>query len=123
MSDPVFYLIAYALPLVLSVTMGIALALRAVQMSSTVRAVVCLLSWSVLSACNCLLAAFVGRLYTYVRTHDAPSDPMLPLRPGLIILGLLLAQGAVGAILFWVLARGRDGRARGHRPSTSRSSV
>ena len=105
MPDPVFYFIAYALPFLLSATIGVVLVWRAVRMARTVRAVVCLLSWSVLSAFSCLLAAFVGRLYTaVVRMDNPPPDPMLPLRPGLIILAFLLVQGSIGALLFWALA-------------------
>jgi hypothetical protein len=60
--DPVFYFIAYALPFLLSATMGGILVWRAVKVARTVPAVVSLLTWTVLSAFNRLLAAFVGRL-------------------------------------------------------------
>ena len=112
MPDPVFYFIAYALPFLLSATVGGVLVWRAIRVARTVPAVVSLLSWSVLSAFNCLLGAFVGRLYTFARANDPPPDPTLPLRPGLIILAFLVVQGAIGAILYWAVGRKAGGATR-----------
>lgn len=106
MPDPVFYAIVYVLPLVLSASIGAVLVWQAIRGARRIRAVVCLSVWGVLCVIACLLGVMVGRLYTFVRLNS-PPDPMLPLRPGLIMLACLLAQVAAGAALLWVLGRQR----------------
>lgn len=102
MSDEVFHTIVYLCPITLSIVLGFLIVDSSNHFRRSLRRIILWL-WVVLSIVIILAGLVVGRLYSYIVVHNMVVDSSLPLRPGLIISGVLMVQALVGiSLLVWM---------------------
>jgi hypothetical protein len=116
MPETVFYVIVYAAPIGVFVLLGIAIGRSAGESQrGAVGRAAAIAIWCLAGFFNSALGLVVGRLYSSVRMRP-PADG--PLRPGLIMLGFLVAQALLAFGLRYML-RGRRGPSAGETPIMS----
>lgn len=95
MSDEVFHVIVYWCPLALSAGLCFLLMDSYKHFRRFLRRII--FSFLALLSVIAILSGLVaGCLYSYVVVHNMAVDSSLPLRPGLIISGVLMVQALVG---------------------------
>lgn len=109
MPELVFAFIVYVLPssVGLVIALGITRYRRAVRHRKKLT-IVLIAAWTFMTMGTVLLGIVAGLLYRYA-VQNFPADPALPMRPGLIVLGFVVAQVAAGAALLLWLRRYSSG--------------
>jgi hypothetical protein len=100
MPDSAFYVITYGGPILLGSILGALLLRRAARSTRQTLGRVWIALWFGTSLFTVAAGVVAGRLYSYMSLRE-PPDPLLPLRPGLIMLVLMAVQGIIG----WVFLR------------------
>jgi hypothetical protein len=99
MAGALFYFLASLCPTLLSVTFGVRISRIRGQSSGVGLRRILVALWVAVSLFTIVVGWAGGRLYTYVAAKGLPVDSTLPLRPALIIFGLLLLQSVLGVTL------------------------